>query len=72
MICPAVCFGMITSISDRNLACIISGAVLFLINAIFMIISYYMNKKIIQEKVDDDECPGCFSKRGYLFLFPTK
>ena len=37
-----------------------------------MTVSYFVKKAESADDQDDDECPSCFSKRGYLFLFPAK
>ena len=70
LLCPGICYGLIHLVNERELACIIAGAVLLTINLICMIIAYCFSRK--QKDFEADEAPNCFSKRGFLFLFPVK
>lgn len=52
----------------RTAGCIVGGAVPLVINLVFMGTSYTIRNDV---KEDDDEV-SCFSKAGFLFLFPAK
>ena len=54
---------------NRAAGCIAGGAVPFVINLVLMGTSYKLRN---DGKVEDDGEVSCFSKAGFLFLFPAK
>ena len=65
--CPAVLIA-IRNQGEVTEACIIGGGILFTLNLIAMTIS-----KLIKGDVSEaEEDTGCFTKQGFLFLFPKR